>query len=87
MDDKEKGRIWAEYYPRSGDNRNALQICGIICRLIRAETKLGFVISRAGRLQRILDSCGIPKADFDEVEKQSQRREAAGLSRARPPHS
>jgi hypothetical protein len=69
MNDKEIGRVWAEYYPKSGDNREARQICGIICRLIRAETRLGFVISRSGRLQRVLDGCGIAKADFDEVEK------------------
>jgi len=69
MDDKEIGRIWVEYYPKSGDNRDALQICGMICRLIREKTKLGFVISRSGKLQRVLDSCGILKADFDKVEK------------------
>jgi hypothetical protein len=69
MDDNEIGRIWAEYYPKSGDNRDARQICGMICRLIRAETRRGFVITRSGRLQRVLDGCGISKADFDEVEK------------------
>jgi hypothetical protein len=69
MNDNEIGRIWAEYYPKSGDNRDARQICGMICRLIRAETRRGFVITRSGRLQRVLDACGIPKADFDEVEK------------------
>ncbi len=69
MDDNEIGRIWAEYYPKSGDNRDALKICGMICRLIRAETRRGFVITRSSRLQRVLYACGIPKADFDEVEK------------------
>jgi len=69
MDDKEIGRVWAEYFPKSGDNRDALQMCGMICRLIRAETKLVLVISRSGKLQSVLDACGIAKADFDEVEK------------------
>jgi hypothetical protein len=69
MDDNEIGRIWAEYYPKSGDNGDARQICGMICRLIRAETRRGFVITRSGGLQRVLDGCGISKADFDEVEK------------------
>jgi hypothetical protein len=69
MDDKEIGRVWAEYYPKSGKDRDALQICGIICRLIRAEIRLVFVISRSGKLKRVLEACGIPKADFDEVEK------------------
>jgi hypothetical protein len=69
MDDNEIGRIWAEYYLKSGDNSDALKICGMICRLIRAETRRGFVITRSGRLQRVLHACGIPKADFDEVEK------------------
>ena len=69
MDDKEIGRIWAEYCPKSGDNRHALQTCGIICRLIREEARLDFSITRSGRLQRVLDAYGIPKADFDEVEK------------------
>jgi hypothetical protein len=68
MDDNEIGRIWAEYYPKSGDNRDALKICGMICRLIRAETRLVLDISRSGSLQRVLDACGILKADFDEVE-------------------
>ena len=69
MNDNEIGRIWAEYYPKSGDNRDARQICGMICRLIRAETRRGFVITRSSRLQRVLEACGVPKADFDEVEK------------------
>ncbi len=69
MDDNEIGRIWSEYYPKSGAHRDALKICGMICRLLRAETRRGFVITRSGRLQRVLDACGIPKADFDEVEK------------------
>jgi len=68
MNDKEIGRVWAEYYPKSGDNRDALQICGMICRLIRAESKLGFVFSRSGKLQRVLDACGISKGDFDKIE-------------------
>ena len=49
--------------------RNALQMCGMICRLIREKTRLVLVISRSGKLQRVLDACGIAKADFDEVEK------------------
>jgi hypothetical protein len=69
MDDKEKGRIWAIYYPRSGNNRDGLQICQLICRLIWEETKFIFVISRDAKLQRVLDACGIPKSDFDEVDK------------------
>jgi len=69
MDDKEIGRVWVEYYPKSGDNRDALQICGMICRLIREKTRFVISISRAGRLQRLLDGCGISKADFDEIEK------------------
>jgi hypothetical protein len=69
MDDKEIGRIWAENYPKSGNNRDAIQICGMLCRLIREKTRLVFSLSRSGRLQRVLDDCGISKADFDEVEK------------------
>lgn len=69
MDDKEIGQVWAEYYPQSVDNREALQICRMICRLIHEKTRLAFSISRSGRIQRVLDACGIAKADFDEVEK------------------
>lgn len=71
MDEKEIGRVWAEYFPKSEDNRDALQICGKICRLIRAESRLFFVIGRSGRLQRVLDTCGIAKAEFDAVEKKA----------------
>jgi hypothetical protein len=70
MGDKEIGRVWAEYYPNSRDDRDALQICGMICRLMREKTRLVISISRAGRLQRVLDACEIPKAHFDEVEKE-----------------
>jgi hypothetical protein len=66
MGDNEMGRIWAEYYLKSADNRDTLKICGMICP---AETRRGFVITRSGRRQRVVDACGIPKADFDEVEK------------------
>ena len=69
MDEKQIGRVWAEFYPKSGDNSDALHVCGSICRLIRAETRLVIVISRSGRLQQLLDACGIAKADFDAVEK------------------
>ena len=69
MDDRDIGRIWAESYPKSEDNRDALQICGMLCRLIRGKT--GFVLSfrKSGSLQRVLDACEISKAEFDEVEK------------------
>jgi hypothetical protein len=73
MDEKEIGRVWAEYYPKSGDNRDALQICGMICRLIRAESKAVFVIGRTGRLQRLLESCGIAKDEFDAIEKRQPK--------------
>ena len=71
MDNKEIGRIWAENYPRLRDNRDAVQICGMICRLIREESRFEISIRRSGSLQRVLDGCGIPKAQFDEIEKGS----------------
>ena len=69
MDDEDVGRVWAAYYPKSGNNREALQICAVICRLIRANSKFVISFTRHGRLQRVLDGYGISKADFDEVEK------------------
>ena len=69
MDEKEIGRVWAEYYLKSGDNRDALQICGMICRLIREKSRFVISIRRSGRLHRVLDACGILKAEFDEIEK------------------
>ena len=69
MNDKEIGPVWAENYPRLRDNRNAVQICERICRLIREESRFEISIRRSGSLQRVLDACGIPKAEFDEIEK------------------
>jgi hypothetical protein len=69
MDDRDIGRIWAEYYPKSEDNRDALQICGMICRLIRGKTRFALSFRGGGKLQRVLDACDISKAEFDEVEK------------------
>jgi len=69
MDDHEIERVWAEHYATSGDNRDALQMRGRICRLIREKTKFDISISRAGGLQRVLVACGILKAEFDEIEK------------------
>ena len=71
MVDKEIGRVWAEYYPQSRENREAGQICGMICRLIREKSRLVISIRRSGSLQRVLDDYGIPKAQFDELEKGS----------------
>jgi hypothetical protein len=71
MGDKEIGRVWAEYYPNSRDNRDAFQLCGMICRLIREKSRFVIAIRRSGRLQRVLDACEISKAHFDEVEKGS----------------
>ena len=82
MDDKAIGRVWAEYYPKSGNNREALQICGVICRLIREKSRFVMSIRKSGRLQRVIDACGFPKAQFDEVEKGSFKvRVSAGLKR------
>ena len=71
MDDKEIGVVWAKNYPRSGEDRDALQICRMICRLLRQKSKLVFSISSSNTLQGVLDGCGISKADFDELEKGS----------------
>jgi len=71
MDEKEIGRIWAENYPTLRDNRDAVQICERICRLIREESRFEISLRRSGTLQRVLDGCGISKAQFDEVEKGS----------------
>jgi len=69
MDDKEIGRLWAEYYRKSKDNRDAFQMCRLICLLIREKSSFVFSIRRSGRLQRVLDDCGVPKAEFDEIER------------------
>lgn len=74
MDDQEIGRLWAEYYPKSGKNTDALQMCGIICRLIREKTRLVITLGTGGTLQPVLNACGIPKAEFDEVEKKLFKR-------------
>jgi hypothetical protein len=71
MNEKEIGRVWAEYYPKSGDNRDANQICEKICRLIRKESRFIISIGSSGTLQRVLDGCGISKVQFDEIEKGS----------------
>ena len=75
MDDHEIERVWAEHYATSGDNRDALQMCGMICRVIREKTRFVISIGRAGGLQRALDGCGILKAEFDEIEKGSFKGE------------
>jgi hypothetical protein len=69
MDDKEIGRLWAEYYPKSKDNRDVLQMCRLICRLIREKSRFNLSFRRAGTLQRVLDDCDVPKAEFDDIEK------------------
>ena len=73
MDDKEIGRVWAKYYPKSKINKAALQTCGIICRVLQEKTRLAIAVNLADRLQLqpILDACGIPKAEFDDIEKES----------------
>jgi len=75
MDGKEIGWVWAEHCPKSRDNRDALQMCGMICRVIREKTRFVISIGRAGGLQRALDGCGILKAEFDEIEKGSFKGE------------
>jgi hypothetical protein len=69
MNDEAIRRFWAEYFPKSGGDREALQICGVICRLIREKTKIVISLTRGGKLPRVLDGYGIAKADFDEIEK------------------
>ena len=73
MNEKEIGRVWAENYPKLRGNRDAVQICEGICRLIREESRFEISIRRSGTLQRVLDGCGISKAQFDEVEKGSSK--------------
>jgi hypothetical protein len=74
MTDQEIGQIWADNYPKSGNNQEALRTCGAICRLIREKTRLVISLGTAGTLQPVLDACGIPKAEFGEVEKKLPRR-------------
>ncbi len=71
MDDKEIGRLWAKYYPKSEDNGAALQTCGIICRVLQEKTRVAITVSMTDRLQLqpILNACGIPKAEFDDIER------------------
>ncbi len=71
MNEKEIGRVWAENYPKLRDNIDANRICEKICRLIREESRFEISIPRSHTLQRVLDGCGISKAQFDEVEKGS----------------
>ena len=71
MDEKEIERVWAENYPKLRDNRDAVQICERIYRLIRKESRFDISIRRSGTLQHVLDGCGISKAQFDEAEKGS----------------
>ena len=73
MDEKEIGRVWAENYPKLRNNRDAVQICEKICRLIREKSRFEISIPRSGTLQRVIDGCGISKAQFDEVEKGSSK--------------
>jgi hypothetical protein len=80
MDDRDIGRIWAEYYPKA-DSRDALQICECLCRLIRDKTRFVLSLRRGDRLQRVLDACEISKAEFDEVEKSATE----GLISPNPP--
>jgi len=69
MDNKDIGRLWAENYPKLADSRDAVQMCGTICRLIREKSRSVFAIRRSARLQYVLDACSILKAEFDEIEK------------------
>ena len=71
MDNNEIGRVWANNYPKSEDNGDALQMCGIICRVLQEKTRLAIPVSMADRLQlqSVLDACGISKAEFDDIEK------------------
>ena len=56
--------------------------CAGICRLIREESRLVISIRSVGSLQRVLDGCGISKAQFDDVEKGSFKvRVSAGRQR------
>jgi hypothetical protein len=73
MNEKEIGRVWAENYPKLRGNRDAAQICEGICRLIREESRFEISLRRSGTLQRVLDGCGISKAQFDDVEKSSSK--------------
>ena len=80
MDDKEIGRLWAEYYPKSKDNRDAFQMCRVICRLIREKSIFIFSIRKSGRLTAVLDACDTTKAEFDYIENNCLF-EGAGISK------
>jgi len=84
MNEKEIGRVWAEFYPKSGDNRDALQICAMICRLIRENTRFIISISRSSTLQRVLDGYGISKASLTRSKRVRLRCKKAPVSNAGP---
>jgi hypothetical protein len=70
MEDLEIGTIWAAEFPKWQDDTQSNQICRIICELIRLRANLVTdpkAQTAEERLQYVLDSCGIPREQFDEV--------------------
>ena len=70
MDDTEIGRTWADHFPKWQHDKESDQICRLICLLMPMKAKS--VIDAEARtseerLQRVLNSCGTPRAQFDEV--------------------
>src|SRR4051794_17601254 len=87
MDDKEVGLVWAKNYPRSGEERDALQICRMICRLVRQKTKLVFLSVAPVPYSVFLMAVEFPKRSLTRWKKAPLRRESGSFSRRYPAHS
>jgi hypothetical protein len=70
MEDHDITEAWKEHFPKWRHDKVSAQTCRLLCGLLQdrvrhATTLAGLTPDE--RLQRVLDACGVPRAQFDEV--------------------
>ena len=64
---REIGQMWNRNFHQRHSNPSSLNICKLICSLVRTEAALKIGNLRE-KLAEILDEAGIPVAQFDECD-------------------
>jgi hypothetical protein len=70
MEDHDITEAWKEHFPKWRHDKVSAQTCRLLCGLLQDRVKHATTpagITPDERLQRVLDACGVPRAQFDEV--------------------
>ncbi len=72
LDNEDIGLIWERHFPNRAENPSSMSLCVTLAMIIKQRAKLLTQYDEwSDKLQQVLTAAGIPKEQFDTVERQS----------------